>query len=137
MLVGKERWLERIAPNLALDRQGLPRQLPHQPASPLALQTRQKITVRLNTGDKKGGCRRRSAGSLDLIGVRWHYHASAAATRAALLVRRAVGSSDCTAGVEQARKFLVPAQSCLLLSSPWSSQNATHTYLEPMVVLRA
>jgi hypothetical protein len=52
MQVGKERWLERTAPNLALDRQALPRQLPHQAASPLALQARQKITVRLNTGDK-------------------------------------------------------------------------------------
>ena len=137
MLGGKERWLERTSPNLALDRQALPRQLPHQAASPLALQTRQKITVRLNTDDSQGGRRRRSAGSLDLIGVRWHYHASAAAARAGLLVKRAAGSSVCATGVEQAGKFLVPAQSCLLLSSPWSSQNATHTYLEPMVVLRA
>ena len=109
MLVGKGRWLERSAPNLAFDHQALLPQLPHQAASPLTLQTSQKITVRLNTGDNQGGCRRRSAGSLDLISVRWHYHASAAAARAGLLVRRAAGSLVCAAGVEQAGKFLVPA----------------------------
>jgi len=46
---------------------------------------------------------------LVLIGVRWRYHASAAAARAGLLVRRAAGSSVCAAGVEQPGKFLVPA----------------------------
>jgi hypothetical protein len=46
---------------------------------------------------------------LDLFGVRGHYHASAAAARAGLLVRRAVGSSVCAAGIEQAGKFRVPA----------------------------